>query len=924
MFCTSCGSNVPAKARFCAKCGQAIEESDPDATVLGDAGIADANLETIAPDVAPPRPASRPVSSPSRPPTNPTLSTSDPIGGGRFAPGVIIADRYRVVALLGRGGMGEVYRAEDLRLSQVLAIKFLPEALSKDEGALSRFHSEVRVARQVSHPNVCRVFDIGDADGVPFLTMEYVDGEDLSSLVRRIGRLPQDKAVEVSRQICAGLAAAHERGIVHRDLKPSNVMLDGAGKARITDFGLAGIATSIQGADIRAGTPAYMAPEQLAGEEVTNKSDIYSLGLVMYEVLTGRRAYDATTLSQLMQSRKEGTITNPSAIVKDLDPLIERVILRCMDKDPAKRPASALQVAAALPGGDPLAAALAAGETPSPEMVAAAGTTEGLHPGVALACLLSVIILVGLCTFLGVRESGLKRILPKYSSEVLEHKARELVVSLGYSAESQDSATGFNYYDDYLNYLDKRGQPQETWNRILTEQPAVLQFWYRQSPQQLMPDNYSDASLTPGVVTFSDPPAIFSGMINVRLDHNGRLLYFQAIPPEKEVHPKPAKAADWQPLFSAAGLNLSDLRPATPVWNTLASADERAAWDGTWPGTTHPLHIEVAALHGQAVYFGISGPWTNPRRMPSPEQTKSEKAASVFEVCFVLFLFCGGIWLAYRNYSRGKGDRRGAWKLAGIVFLLEIVLFLSAAHLRFSGKSLFLTLLAVSTGLFQSGFMWVLYLALEPFVRSKWPQTIVSWSRLLTGKLRDPLVGRDILYGTVLGLAWVLVFYLGYLFDMRAGDRPQLPKTQILEGSRAAFSMWLGNIVVAILGVLSFFFVLVFLRALVRNRWVAAALFVLVFGLPKILATQHPLIDSPVWVIIYLIAAIAVVRFGLVVLAVAVFTANILLNVPYTLDFGEWYAPASFAVVLSIIVLAVWGFFTALAGQKLFKEEMFD
>jgi hypothetical protein len=507
---------------------------------------------------------------------------------------------------------------------------------------------------------------------------------------------------------------------------------------------------------------------------------------------------------------------------------------------------------------------------------------------------------------------------------VLEHKARELVVSLGYSAESQDSATGFNYYDDYLNYLDKRGQPQETWNRILTEQPAVLQFWYRQSPQQLMPDNYSDASLTPGVVTFSDPPAIFSGMINVRLDHNGRLLYFQAIPPEKEVHPEAAKAADWQPLFSAAGLNLSDLRPATPVWNTLASADERAAWDGTWPGTTHPLHIEVAALHGQAVYFGISGPWTNPRRMPSPEQTKSEKAASVFEVCFVLFLFCGGIWLAYRNYSRGKGDRRGAWKLAGIVFLLEIVLFLSAAHLRFSGKSLFLTLLAVSTGLFQSGFMWVLYLALEPFVRSKWPQTIVSWSRLLTGKLRDPLVGRDILYGTVLGLAWVLVFYLGYLFDMRAGDRPQLPKTQILEGSRAAFSMWLGNIVVAILGVLSFFFVLVFLRALVRNRWVAAALFVLVFGLPKILATQHPLIDSPVWVIIYLIAAIAVVRFGLVVLAVAVFTANILLNVPYTLDFGEWYAPASFAVVLSIIVLAVWGFFTALAGQKLFKEEMFD
>jgi hypothetical protein len=925
MFCTFCGSKVAAKARFCGKCGQAIEPADPDATVLGDTDIDDANLETIAPDLPLARPATpRPPSSRSRPPSNPTLTTSDPIGGGRFAPGVIVADRYRIVALLGRGGMGEVYRAEDLKLSQVLAIKFLPEALARDDGSLARFHSEVRVARQVSHPNVCRVFDIGDAGGLPFLTMEYVDGEDLSSLIRRIGRLPQDKAVEISRQICAGLAAAHERGVIHRDLKPSNVMLDGAGKARITDFGLAAIAATIQGSEVRAGTPAYMAPEQLAGKEVTLKSDIFSLGLVMFEILTGKRAYDAVTLPDLLKSREAGTITNPSTLVKDLDPLTERVILRCVDKDPAKRPASALQVAAALPGGDPLAAALAAGETPSPEMVAAAGTTEGLHPPLALACLLSVLLLIGLCTLLGVRESGLKRMLPKYSREVLEHKAREVIANLGYSDQAQDAASGFNYDGDYLNYLDNKGQPAETWDRVLREQPPVLQFWYRQSPQQLMPDNYSTVSLTPGVVTFSDPEPIFSGMVNVRLDHNGRLLYFQAIPPEKEEHPKPAKKADWRALFAAAGLNLSDLRPAAPVWNTLASADERAAWDGNWPGTVHPLHIEAAALHGQPVYFGISGPSTNPRRMPPPEKTKSEKAASFFAVCFVLFLFCGGIWLAYRNYSRGRGDRRGAWKLAGVVFLMEIVLFLSAAHLKFSGDSLFLVLLAVSTGLFMSGFMWVLYLALEPYVRSKWPQTIVSWSRLLTGKLRDPLVGRDILYGTLLGLAWVLVFHVGYLFDMRAGDRPQFSQTEILEGARAAFSMWLGNIVGAILGVLSFFFVLVFLRALVRNRWLAAALFVLVFALPKILAAQHPLIDSPVWITIYLIAAIAVVRFGLVVLAVAVFTANILLNVPYTLDFGEWYAPASVSVVLSIIVLALWGFFTALAGQKLFKEEMFD
>src|SRR6201997_5552482 len=230
-------------------------------------------------------------------------------------------------------------------------MKFLPERLSQDAAALARFHAEVRTARHVSHPNVCRVFDIGEADKTLFLTMEYVDGEDLASVVRRIGRLSPDKATEIARQICAGLAAAHERGVIHRDLKPANVMLDSAGKIRITDFGLAGLAASIQGADVRAGTPAYMAPEQLAGKEVTVKSDIYSLGLILYEILTGKRAFDATTLPELMRMREESRVPNPSTLVRDIDPMFERVILRCLASDPVLRPASALQVSAALPGG---------------------------------------------------------------------------------------------------------------------------------------------------------------------------------------------------------------------------------------------------------------------------------------------------------------------------------------------------------------------------------------------------------------------------------------------------------------------------------------------------------------------------------------------------------------------------------------------
>ena len=179
--CGRCGSDLPVAANHCPKCGAAAASR---ATV--DWGAA--TMDT---------PVSRR-----------NLLDTPALDQGRFVPGQILAERYRIIALLGKGGMGEVYRADDLRLGQPVAMKFLPEALSQDGAALARFHREVRLARQVSHSNVCRIFDIGETAGIPFLTMEYVDGEDLASLLKRIGRLPPDKAVEISRQLCAGLAAA--------------------------------------------------------------------------------------------------------------------------------------------------------------------------------------------------------------------------------------------------------------------------------------------------------------------------------------------------------------------------------------------------------------------------------------------------------------------------------------------------------------------------------------------------------------------------------------------------------------------------------------------------------------------------------------------------------------------------------------------
>src|SRR6266850_3675855 len=211
----------------------------------------------------------------------------------RFIAGSRLSSRYRIVTRVGKGGMGDVYKAEDLTLKQIVALKFLPEALAS-ERALIQFRDEVRTARQVSHPNVCRVYDLGEADGLHFITMEFIDGEDLASLLRRIKRVPSETAIELARQICAGLGAAHTAGVLHRDLKPANVMIDGRGRARLTDFGIAAILRDVQSAE-GLGTPAYMAPEQFAGEPASVRSDIYALGLLLYELFTGRRAIDATS-----------------------------------------------------------------------------------------------------------------------------------------------------------------------------------------------------------------------------------------------------------------------------------------------------------------------------------------------------------------------------------------------------------------------------------------------------------------------------------------------------------------------------------------------------------------------------------------------------------------------------------------------------
>jgi eukaryotic-like serine/threonine-protein kinase len=255
-----------------------------------------------------------------------------------FAPGMVFASRYRMVTRIGRGGMGDVWRADDLVLETPVALKLI---FSTDPDARGRILNEVRLARRITHPAVCRVFDFGEADGRVFFTMELVRGEDLATLIKRVGRLPSEKVIDIARQLCAGLGAAHAQGVLHRDLKPANVLIDDEGRVRITDFGIA-ITRSESGHHTLIGTPGYMAPEQLEpGARLSERTDIYALGLVLYELVTGRHPFQ--------RAETAGPPVRPALLVPDVNPQLEEAILKALSRDPRSRPGSAGAMTSGLP-----------------------------------------------------------------------------------------------------------------------------------------------------------------------------------------------------------------------------------------------------------------------------------------------------------------------------------------------------------------------------------------------------------------------------------------------------------------------------------------------------------------------------------------------------------------------------------------------
>ncbi len=842
---------------------------------------------------------------------------------GRFEPGTRLSKRYRIVGLLGRGGMGEVYRADDLELGQSVALKFLPERVAADPLALDRFRREVRTARQVAHPNVCRIYDIGEQDGHVFLSMEYVDGEDLAGVLRRLGRPSREKAIEIARQICLGLAAAHENKILHRDLKPANIMIDGRGRVRITDFGLSGFLDELADKDARAGTPAYMAPEQLAEGKVSVSSDIYALGLILYELFTGKGVFDTNDIEELKRKHASGTVSTPSSTTNEFDPAVERVIMRCLEAQPAQRPHSVYQILAALPSGDPLAAALAAGETPSPEMVANARDAGGLRPRVAVGLLLTMFGSIALTYFIATKTTA----MPVQSPARLSVVAEQVMERLGYDDLPRYSVSG---YDTNYGFFSTMTGSARSPSRITDSSwPPKYRYWRRWSAGGFLPSH----SHVPEQYYMGGPTHTPGQSATVALDSTGRLL---ALCVTRGVVGSVSPATgdvDWRPVFELARLDPDHAEKVAAEVTPSVFCDEVVAWrtDMTDLGG-EPVIALMGAVGGRPNYFEYVG--ASDGMLPNHSNIimgGMMGGESIRVWCWRAFELLV-VLLAVHNLLTGRADYHNALRCAllvgGLYALLEVL------SIEVGGSSLPARVIGLFNGraaghiLLHGLEAWFDYLAIEPFVRRVSPRMLIGLTRGFAGRWRDPVIGREVLIGLTSGccLVALLTVVAAGEWWVRSGDPDHLAHAVSLR-SILAPAQFLSNrahiMAMAVLLGISHAGIVVLIRVWLRRTAVSACLAVAVLAYLDVWV--YVLFGGP-----SVAAAIVCAMLGAVCLVWLYYRVGVLASMAYFLvvlsislpglAFDEWSTPYLVTYLVFLTALGAYAFWVSLAGQPIFKD----
>ena len=735
--------------------------------------------------------------------------------------------------------------------------------------------------------------------------MEYIEGEDLKSLLRRVGPLPEAKAMQLARQICQGLGAAHQAGVLHRDLKTANIMIDERGRARIADFGLAREQSRTDPQEDLVGSPTYMAPEQLAMNQTSVQSDLYSLGLILAEMLIGEAIHNVGTVKEIRELHESDAAARVVLACDDISPHVAEAIVKCLAKDPHDRPPNAAALAALLPGGSPLSAVFAAGETPSPDMVAASEKEVELGPRWRTFLLASVgILLLGVVLL---SQQAFARLGVVRSLDSLADEASQLLDEL-HVPRAKYRASG---------YVADRSTLGRVANGELPPPSAVdsagSYFWYRESQSAmvpLIPNWKGETFLRVGELR---PVVGQPGSVHLRMDGRGRLRYLSAVMPLNPTpnadHSNSPANTDWPwpSLFEQAGFSakqIAESKSIVPRFVPPAFVDQRWSWQ--FP---EDVRVDAASFADRVSFFRVERPGNKDPDVNSLYGLAGgSPTLSSIMLLWIPLLLLGCGWLAGRNLNAKRADRKGAFLLARAAALsVMLIWLLGGTHLAGPSElDLFVTALAGAT--LMGTITWANYVAFEPLVRRYWPKTLVGWSRLLQGHYTDALVGRDLLIGVVAGVVAALgkltIVEIPVWFGATSYGLPNIYNLEPLNGLRAAAAEAIAALAMAI--VFSLFFQLLFLMTLrlaFRRTLVAVVVFVFFLSLRVAIQYQPMTLAFAVATIEMTMTAVIYLRIGLLA-AVSMHFVRLLLKWPVTLNLSLWYSDTGI-IALTIIGLLV-------------------
>jgi serine/threonine-protein kinase len=414
-------------------------------------------------------------------------------------------------------------------------------------------------------------------------------------------------------------------------------------------------------------------------------------------------------------------------------------------------------------------------------------------------------------------------------------------------------------------------------------------------------------------------------MISVNLDPGGNLTHFIAVPPQVDEPIEKSPPPDWSALFAAAGLDQATFSLVESTWRPPTAADARAAWTGTFPDQPDvPMRIEAASYRGKPVYFALFGPWSQFWLPGAVRQNIGERIQNAMTLFFAFAIFAGALLMVRYNLRNGRGDRRGAAKIGVFMLLVSLLGWaFGASHTLTQMEVLNFFVMGVGPALLLGGVFWLLYIALEPHVRRRLPHTIISWSRVLSGDWRDPLVGRDVLVGVFFGVVFSLFDSLENFARLLLTAMPN-QGLGVWPSVRYLIAAGFNSLTTAMLSALFLFFLLFLLRLLTRRQWLAAAIFFLLGFTQTMLGSSDPKITFlfaffgiGLWVFVS-------VRFGLLAMAVSVYTNALLSSAPFTTDFSAWYTTSMFVALAIVLAVAGFSFHVSLGGQKLFAGNLLE